>query len=443
VTDVTGQPDTAPSSNHPVTMSRFTRRVVGIGPGIVFALSVIGPGSFIANATAGATYGYALIWVLAVTVVFRFAWLDASARYVLATGETLMAGYARVGTWLVWLLLAVIVLARHVLNLYKLALLGLSIHFLLPLPTEHSVLIWSLFFVFAGFALMFWGGYPAIESLCKILIALMGTGLALAAILTHPPVGSVLAGAFLPVIPESVGVYSTVLVIAALIGTEAGSLTNLTYSYFLFEKGWRDPSLLRRQRLDLTISVITIFVMGSFIQIAAAGTIHASGQFLESASDLVRIFTDHLGKPGRVIFALGLWGAVFTGYVGPTTGYAIMVRDICRRFVPAFRQLSNGASDDVKKDPIFRWAIAFWAFSPIYVLFIDWKPVRITLTVNAAIAVLVPLLTAALLWITNSRSTMGKLRNGWFTNTVLATVALLSVYVLAQNAIGWWAELGR
>jgi len=44
----------------------------GIGPGLVFLLTVIGPGHVVSNATAGATYGYSLLWTLALTSALRY-----------------------------------------------------------------------------------------------------------------------------------------------------------------------------------------------------------------------------------------------------------------------------------------------------------------------------------------------------------------------------------
>jgi Mn2+/Fe2+ NRAMP family transporter len=70
-----------------------------VGPGLVFALTVIGPGDLVANVAAGASHGTALLWVLPFALVFRYVWLSASARYVLVTGETLIEGFARYGRW--------------------------------------------------------------------------------------------------------------------------------------------------------------------------------------------------------------------------------------------------------------------------------------------------------------------------------------------------------
>ncbi len=73
------------------------RGLASIGPGFVFVLTVLGAGDIVANVTAGAGYGYHRIWALGMTLIFRFVWVNASAKYVLVTGESLLAGYGRIG----------------------------------------------------------------------------------------------------------------------------------------------------------------------------------------------------------------------------------------------------------------------------------------------------------------------------------------------------------
>ena len=73
--------------------------------------------------------------------------------------------------------------------------------------------------------------------------------------------------------------------------------------------GWKSVADLKRQRWDLVTGVIYMFVIGSLLQIAAAGIIHPLGIDIENAEDLVHIFSDTQGWVGWIIFGLGLWGA--------------------------------------------------------------------------------------------------------------------------------------
>ncbi|MEE8160778.1 MAG: Nramp family divalent metal transporter, partial [Acidobacteriota bacterium] len=291
-----------------------------VGPGFVYILTVLGAGDLVSNSAAGAGYGYALIWTVAVGMILRFVWVNVSAKYVLVTGETLIQGYARVGQWVVWLILISMIILVHFYNMYMILMSGNAIHVLFPLPTEWSSSIWSLFFALVAFVMAYWGGYQAIEFFCKILVGMMGGALILVAFLSHPDPAQIARGLFIPTIPGSQGLYEARFMLMALIGTMTGSIINLTYAYFIYEKGWRDISYLKTQRFDLIFGVSCMFVMGVLLQIAAAATVHPLGLELKDASDMVRIFSEVQGVIGMIVFSLGLWGAAFSTLIGTTVG---------------------------------------------------------------------------------------------------------------------------
>jgi Mn2+/Fe2+ NRAMP family transporter len=410
-----------------------------IGPGFVFVLTVLGTGDIVANTTAGAGYGYSLIWVLGITLVCRFVWVNTSAKYVLVTGESLLTGYGRLGRWVVWVVLATVILIRHLNNLIVIVMIGSSSDLLLSLPTAWSAEIWALVFTLIGFAMMFWGGYPVIESFCKVLIGVMGGSLILAALLSKPDPVAIVGGALVPSLPQAQGLYSAILLVMALIGTEAGSMENLTYPYFIQEKRWKDVSFLKRQRSDLALGVLCMFIMGALLQISAAATLHPEGIDVEDADDLVRVFSDTQGVVGWIVFGLGLWGASFSSLIGGTTGCALIVTDICRTFVPRLeKKNTRDGNYRVKNDPLYRWAIVFWCVSPLYILFTGVQPVWLVITVSSLVVLAIPLLAIALMKITNDRQLMGAYRNGWLTNSIMGVLVFLAVFFTLRNAIDLW-----
>jgi Mn2+/Fe2+ NRAMP family transporter len=411
-----------------------------VGPGLVFVLTVLGPGDIVSNAATGATYGYSLIWALALTVLFRYVWVSTSAKYVLVTGESLLQGYRRVGKSTVWIVFFATIVARHLSNLYKVLLMGTAVDLLLPLPTPWSASLWSIFFTMVGFAMMFRGGYPGVERCCKFLIGVMGLSLVASALLSRPEPAGALRGALIPTLPANQGAYSVILVLTALIGTQAGTLSNVSYAYFIRERGWKDISSLRLQRRDLLFGVGCPFVMGALLQVASASTVGSQGGRLEGIDDLVRIFTETQGTAGRIIFALGLWSLAFSGFIGGTMGYALIVSDIWRRFI---RQTTAGPDDEAeesRRDPVYRWAVVLFSVSPLYILFTGVSPVWLVLVVRSLVVVLIPLLAFALLRITNDASLMGKHKNGWLTNLVLVLLIVTSAWLTARNIVdssGW------
>lgn len=409
----------------------MTRLLKILGPGIVFALTVLGPGDFVSNAATGASHGYALLWALAVSVFFRFIWLDTSARYVLATGESLMEGYARMGGWILWLILGSMIVIRTLANLYKLVLLGNIAEMLWPGAPEWTPFCVGGFVSLVAFLLCDRGGYRTLEPGFKVLAAVMWGGLLAAAIIARPDPAAVARGLFVPSIPDDRGLYATLFLLMAIIGTEAGSLTNVTYSYFMLRKGWTSPEFRKRQRADLWLSVGCLFAMGAFVQIAAAGTLLPAHVSPSRAEDLILMFANTLGAAGRIIFTFGLTAVAFSGFLGGTMGYSLIAVDIIPRLKPAFLSAASQRS-----------FLAFWCFAPFALLFVAGRPVWLVLLVSALMAVLIPVMAGILWRLTSSGGRMGALTPPRWTQGALGLLILISSGLLCANALRWLQSQG-
>ena len=64
------------------------------GPGLVVAATGIGSGDVVAATVGGARYGVVLLWAIAVGAFFKFVLNEGIARWQLATGTSLLAGWA-------------------------------------------------------------------------------------------------------------------------------------------------------------------------------------------------------------------------------------------------------------------------------------------------------------------------------------------------------------
>jgi Mn2+/Fe2+ NRAMP family transporter len=409
------------------------RQLTSTGPGIVFVAAAVGGQDLVTGSAAGASYGYGLLWALALSVLARFIFLEATARYVLATGESLVEGFARLGRWALWLLLISILIKRHASNLYQVLLLGFAASWLLPLPFAGGTALWSLVFWTGGFALMYWGRYRAVERLCRPLVLLLGGSLAAIAILSGPrPVD--IAKGFLPTLGTGEeGLFGAAFVLMALVGSATGSISNIKYSAFIHEKGWRDRSYLGEQRIDLAKGALGLLLAGVMIQIAAAGLFGPeSAVLLQEPEQLITGFAGALGEAGRIVVALGVWAAVFSTYLGANTGYSLIASDVIANL--------KGQRDGVAagRRPAYRWVLVGFVFSPVYALWTDWSPVWLVLFASALQLAMLPVMTAMLLLLTAGKR-MGYLRNGIATNLFLAGSILASIALIGRACRQWLA----
>lgn len=415
------------------------RRAAAFGPGLAFLLGTIGPRDLITNSIVGASNGYSLLWLTALGPLVRFFYLEASARYVLVTGQSLLAGCGNVGRWIVLLWLVTAILTRHVFALIQVTLLGTGAHFILPLPTRHSVMIWGLSSWVAGFALMYWGRYRGLEKISKLLGLLLGTCIVTAAVLSRPDLSELVKGAFSPSLPADVGVHNPTLVLMALLAGAVGSNANLQYSAFVHEKGWRNPSFFRRQRIDLLLSMAGTFLMLAMIQVAAAGALRPRGIQVAEMEDLIPIFSGVLGQAGRVFLGLTIWSLVFSNFVGYSTGNALMIAEVYHRFIhpsEVIAEQDRGAGASYL--PAFRWIVTYVLLCPLYVFFTNWSPVGLVLVGGAASALSLPVVTVVILRLTADPKIMGEYRNSWLTNIVLVLAGAGTLYLGYRAIVGLW-----
>ena len=98
----------------------FLEYVRSFGPGIVIVLTWLGAGDVVDMGAAGANYGYALIWVFVVAILFRFLFVSLIVRYHLCNqhGEGVLDGLARLHPLYAPVLFVAAIVMGHVYGSY-------------------------------------------------------------------------------------------------------------------------------------------------------------------------------------------------------------------------------------------------------------------------------------------------------------------------------------
>ncbi len=396
-------------------------------------LSSIGSRDLISNSTAGANYGYSLIWTLLLVAVAQYVILEATARYVLASGETLLSGFRRVGAWAAWTIMGAIICKRLFSNVSHMLLMGLSLALLAGADSPAAAKAGLIVSVAAAFYTMYKGGYPWVESWSKGLVVLLGGSILLTAALAHPVPAGIVKGLVTPTLPPAEGAISPLLVIVMLIGGGVGSTSNLKYAAFIFEKGWRDVSFMRRQRFDVLVSVLGVFAAGALIQVAAAGALPGLGDGIDRIEDLIRLFGDALGPAGQALICVCLWTTVFSTYLGSNTGYSLMAADLIVK-APHDDDPTAAAEFERRRRQVYRLFLIGFCVPPLYVLWTDWKPLPMIIVAAALSAAALPLIAVILLIMTSNKRVMGPHVNTAPTNALLIGIVFVSVVVTWQAA---------
>ena len=81
-----------------------------IGPGILVACTAVGASHLVWSTRAGADFGWSLLGLVLLANLLKFPFFLYGQRYTAATGESLLAGYHRLGVGYVYVFLAINIL---------------------------------------------------------------------------------------------------------------------------------------------------------------------------------------------------------------------------------------------------------------------------------------------------------------------------------------------
>lgn len=401
-----------------------------LGPGIIAVLSWLGAGDLITSSVAGANYGYAMMWVLAVSLLLRFLIVNIIARFQLCNnrGMSILEGYAQLHPVFAWFMLGYALIMGHLTNAYMLKGAGEALATLLHLDQP---LLCSAAVVIAVWLLVGRNFYALIEGVMKLLLAVMTLAFITLAVMSGPDLGGILRGTIGFSIPPDEGVHGALLVAVSVIGAVAGSIANFVHPYVMKEKGWTGPEHKRIQRNDLLFAVVVGIVINLAIWVVGVEILRPNGLQVNTLSDLGAALELFFGAGGWLIFFTGVFATLFASVVGKTTAFPMLITDALQHIRPERRERYGKT---FHKDPAHKWFLLFILVTPL-VWSLPGMPDFVTLTigVNALNIVGLPVISLGLLIMSNQKSLLGdRYRNNWFENLALGFATLLAIWVAIQ-----------
>jgi Mn2+/Fe2+ NRAMP family transporter len=405
-----------------------------VGPGVVVAATGVGAGDLIAAAKAGAAYGLPVLWTAVLGALLKLALAEGVGRWQLATHSTVLEGWSRVFGlpvrvyFLIYFLLWTVIVSAALMSAC-----GLAAHALFPF---FSVRLWAVVHAIAALGFVWVGGYGAVERTMKFVIAVMFTSIAGSAAMQRPPLGDTLRGLVVPWIPED----GTVLVMG-IVGGIGGTLTLLSYNYWIAEKGWRGPGWVRAMRVDLTVGYVLTGIFGVAVIVLGGVVLLPNGITVSGATgvlDMAAVLGERFGRAGEIVFLTGFWGAVLSSLLGVWQGVPYLFGD----YVALLRRADeDGRARAVdRRGALYRGYAVFMTVPPMLLLLLD-KPVWIVVVYAAVGSLFMPFLAVTLL-VMNNRSEMGRLKNGFVANAALALSLLLFVYLAVHQLYEQFRKLG-
>jgi NRAMP (natural resistance-associated macrophage protein)-like metal ion transporter len=375
-----GQPvdDAAPAkaSRRSIRLGFLTLLAV-VGPGLIAGLSDDDPAGITTYSVQGAEYGYQLLWVLAVSTVALVLFQALGARIGVVTGQGL-AGlirqkYGAQAATVGMLALLVANVGTTAAEFAGIAagfeLFGVSRYLSVPAAA-----------VLVSF-LVLRGGFRGIERVLLALSAVFVCYIA-AGFLAHPDWLAAGRGLVVPTVPAT---KSAMVIAAATLGTTLAPWGLSFIQSYVVDKRLTTKDL-RYLRVDVVTGALLTGVIGFFVVVACAATLHVQGTTINDAADAAAALKPLAGGLAEQLFAVGLIGAALlaASILPLSTAYA--VSDLTGR--PA------ALDDEVAEAPLFYGTFAFVTVLGMALVLIPGAPLIpilvLTQVVNAVL--LLPLL---------------------------------------------------
>ena len=399
---------------------------LALGPGLLAASAGNDAGGIATYASAGALYGYGLLWAMVLVTLFVGVVQEMSARMGAVTGkgfsDLVRESFSLRVTAFILLTLFIanagIIVSEFIGIAAASELFGVSRYVSVPLA---AVFVWLL---------VTRGSYGRVE---KIFLALSLGFLAYigAAFLARPDWHEVLVHTVAPRPRFEVG-YLHLLI--ALIGTTISPYMQVYVQSSVVEKGVT-PEEYRYTRFDVIIGTVLSGLVASFIIIATAATLFPRGIQIETANNAAQALEPIAGPYAKVLFGLGLLGAslLAAGVLPLSTTYVMS---------EAFG-FERGVSRTWSEAPIFMGLFTGLVLLGAVLALIPGLPLfRVLVGVYVLNGLLLPIELFAILRLINNRELMGEHVNGPVYNAlawgIAGTVSLLSLALIVFTVLGWF-----
>ena len=376
-------------------------------------------GSVTTAAQAGASFGYQLLWAILLGTICLIFLIEMSGRLAAVSKHTIVdAMRERFGFPFFFFVLIGMVIVAFLVLVAELGGIGFSLQILTgigfpwwALPV--SLMVW----------LMMWKGTFSLIENGASLLGLVTISFVVAAWKLNPDWSGVASG-MLPSLPHSDKAQYGFLAVSIL-GASISPYLMYFYSSGAIEDDW-DRSYIGMNRVIAGFGMSFGGFLSMSVLVVAALALRPRGLQVDTFPQAALMMTTALPKWGFYLFALSMLFACF--------GAALEISLAIAYF---FAQGFNWSwSEDLDPSSDARFAFVYTIIIVIAAipLMLHVDPIKVTMLSMALTSATLPLAIVPFLFLMNDPIYLGKYRNGWISNSVVAIVILIS-FVLSIISI--------
>jgi manganese transport protein len=381
-----------------------------IGPGFIVTAGFIDPGNWAANIAAGASFGYALLWIVTLSTILLVILQHNAAHLGIVTGLCLSeAATAHLPRWIARPALGSAVLAAVATAFAEIlgAAVGLNMLTGLPLP------LGALFTAVAVGLVLFTNGYRRIERIIIAMVSLVGLGFLFEFTLVGLDWPAAVRGWVTPSFPAG-----SLPLIVAILGAVIMPHNLFLHSEIIQSRKWNleDEKTIHRQLryefLDTLASMGVGWAINSAMILVAAAAFFAHGVGVSELSQAEAMLRPLLGNAAAVVFAVALLLAGFSSSVTAAMAGGSIAAGIF------------GEPYDLRDNHTRLGVLVTLGGAVLPVLAIS-APFKGLIASQVALSIQLPFTILALALLTSSRKVMGDHANTPGIRLLLATIGVV------------------
>lgn len=295
----------------------MNKHIQSIGPAIIVAAVVCGPGSILSASKTGAEFGYSMTWVIFLAAFLMIGSSALSARLgVFMNGtpcDEIANSFGR-GTaifvgFTVFLIAAGFQTSNNMAIFKAIAPYSDNHHSVfirnhLPSTVLIALNSFLLFVVYRSKSL-----YSPVEKLMKVLVGLMVIAFIFNCMISKPSLIETIKG-LKPSLPKN----KDLLSVFALIATTFSIAGAFYQAYLVRDRGWR-PNNVKETFVDTVIGITTLGLITLLIMLTAASTLSGKAIKLETVTDVAIQMENLFGSWAGIIFTIGIFAGALSSFL--------------------------------------------------------------------------------------------------------------------------------
>ena len=325
-----------------------------LGPGLLYAGAAVGVSHLVQSTRSGAEYGFELLGILVLANILKYPFFEFGPRYAIATGESLIDGYRRIGKWAVILFVILTVSTMFTIQaavtVVTAGLIGNVFHLSLS-PVQISGII-----LFITMMVLMIGRYSVLDKLIKWVIVILATSTVVAVVFAigngfHPEAQYInhfswlnktdifFLIAFVGWMPAPIDVTVWQSLWTNAKNRQIGYTPKLKDALLDFKIGYFGTAIL----------AICFLALGAFVLYGSGETLSSNG--VAFAGQLISMYTSSIGQWAYFFIAAAAITTMFSTTLTCLDAYPRVMKKVTDIIIPQIKKKSN-----------IDWETWFWIF---------------------------------------------------------------------------------